>query len=235
MLCSYLSLFETASEACSSRYLSVREAPAGQRKGDGEVAYHAVTYGPVVPPECSETFNATIQDLYRIYKPPLPENATLMHGQERETGGENARPPPQNMLQAAPRKVQVCRSQHTHTMSSCRSIHSACLHEQIFCGLAYIRIHGFHKGSVHMHVWHPWTGAKRRSIYWPSIEHMYEAPLSLHVCAGFVYEACAATEGWGPWHARPGCTSPGYHKWLCSVYAGLCVRWSLRPHFVLPA
>lgn len=107
-MCSYLSLFETASEVCSSRSLSARGAAAGQKKPDGAVTYHAVTFGPVVPPECSEAFRNTIHELYKIYNPPLPENAVLMRGQHSENGGENARPPPQSMMHAAPPRVQVC-------------------------------------------------------------------------------------------------------------------------------
>lgn len=107
MVCSYLSLFESASQVCTSRTLSLRDTNI-QKKADGAVAYTAVTYGPVVPPECSEAFHNTLSDRYKVYNPPLPENVRLLHSQQPENGGENARPPPQDMLRAVPPKVQVC-------------------------------------------------------------------------------------------------------------------------------
>jgi hypothetical protein len=61
----------------------------------------------MVPPECSEAFRNSIYSLYKVYDPPLPENVRLLRGQAPANGGENARPPPPHMLQAAPPKVQV--------------------------------------------------------------------------------------------------------------------------------
>jgi hypothetical protein len=122
MVCSYLSLFESASEVCSSRSLSLRAAPAAQKRPDSDVQYYAVTYGPIVPPECSGTFRDTVHSLYKIYKPPLPENVTLLHGQAPENGGENARPPPPEMLRAATPKVQVRTSQLTRMTAACCSM-----------------------------------------------------------------------------------------------------------------
>jgi hypothetical protein len=104
-LCSYLSVYQTAPEFCTTRMLSLTEAAAGN--ANTTVSYEPVTYGPVVPPECSEAYRHALHDRYKLYNPPLQENTTLMHGQAPENGGENARPPPQDMLRAPPPKVQV--------------------------------------------------------------------------------------------------------------------------------
>lgn len=93
LVCSYLSLVEAVHHDCNARSMRLAAILAREDPADS-VRYQPVTYGPVVPPECSAAYKASVLELYRLHSPPQPELPTLLAGQLPKHGGDAAKPPP---------------------------------------------------------------------------------------------------------------------------------------------
>jgi hypothetical protein len=145
VLRSYLSLVETVHEGCSARIGSARRGDATDT-----VAYHAITYGPTVPPECSAAYRKEVMDKYRLYNPPLPEIPTLLPGQRKEHGGDAAKAPLAATSKPAPPQVQV---QLPCACILAVRMHCACiLAVRMHCAcILAVRMHCACILAVHMH------------------------------------------------------------------------------------